>query len=108
MSCTNPKELKRQMKVFKMPLFKKSSRKSKKYMIESPKGKWIHFGSASAEHFKDSTGTGIWSHKDHGDRERQRRYLLRACKIRDGTGRLTWNNPETSNFYSIRYLWSGK
>jgi len=85
--------------------FKKSTRKGKKYMVRTPKGKLIHFGASDMEQFKDSTGLGLYSHKDHGDNERRKRYLARAKGIKDKNGNLTWNNPETANYYSVKYLW---
>ena len=108
MSCVKPAELRRRLKKIKKPHFRKSGKKGKKYMVITPKGKLIHFGSSVAQHFKDSTGTGIWSKKDHGDPDRQRRYLARACGIKNGRGEQTWNDPESANYYSIHYLWSGK
>jgi hypothetical protein len=87
-----------------MPEFKKSTRKGKKYMVKTPSGRWIHFGASNMEQFKDSTGLGLYSHLDHGDKERRKRYLARAKGIKS-KGQLTWNNPESSNYYSIRYLW---
>lgn len=87
------------------PVFLESSRKGKKYMLISPKGKWIHFGAKGMEQFKDSTGLGLYSHLDHGDEERRRRYLARASGIKNKKGELTLNNKESANFYSMRYLW---
>lgn len=87
------------------PIFLESSRKGKKYMVITPKGKWVHFGAKSMEQFKDSTGMGLYSHLDHGDAERRRRYLARAKGIKDKQGRLTWNDKESANYYSVKYLW---
>lgn len=83
--------------------FKKSTRKNKKYMITSPSGKVIHFGDQRYEQYRDKIGK--YSRLDHNDKTRRRSYLARSKKIRDGAGRLTWNNPESANFYSIRFLW---
>lgn len=92
-----------------MPEFKKSTRLNKKYMVRTPKGKIIHFGAIvngkPMEQFKDSTGLGLYSKYDHGDKERQRRYLARAKGIKNKEGKLTWNDPETANFYSVKFLW---
>ena len=87
------------------PIFLESSRKGKKYMVITPKGKFVHFGQKSAQQFKDSTGLGLYSHLDHGDEERRRRYLARAKGIKNKQGKLTWNDKESSNYYSIRWLW---
>lgn len=88
-----------------MPQFKESTMKNKKYMVKTPSGRWIHFGAREMEHFRDSTGLGLFTHLNHGDKERRRRYLARAKGIKDKNGNLTWNNPESPNYYSIRYLW---
>jgi len=86
--------------------FKKSTRKDKKYMVKVPSGKWIHFGQRTAQHFKDSTGLGLYSHLDHGDKERRKRYLARAKGIKNKQGKLTWKDKESSNYYSINFLWT--
>jgi len=91
-----------------MPEFKKSTRKGKKYMVKVG-NKWIHFGAIvngkPMEQFKDSTGIGLYSKYDHGDKERRKRYLARAKGIKDKQGNLTWKNKESANYYSIRFLW---
>jgi hypothetical protein len=88
-----------------MPEFKKSTRKEKKYSVITPKGKTIHFGASGMEQYKDSTGLGLYSHLDHNDKERQKRYLARAKGIKTKDGKLTWNDKESANYYSIFYLW---
>ena len=88
-----------------MPEFKKSTRKDKKYMVKTPSGKWIHFGNKNFQQFKDSTGLGLYTHLNHGDKERRKRYLARAKGIKDKQGNLTWKNKESANYYSIKYLW---
>lgn len=89
--------------------FKKSTRKNSKYMVKSPSGKWIHFGAivngVPMEQFKDSTGLGLYSKYNHNDKERRKRYLARAKGIKDKQGNLTWNNPESANYFSIKFLW---
>ena len=88
-----------------MPEFKKSTRKGKKYMVKTPSGKWIHFGSSSMQQYKDSTPLKLYSNLDHGDTKRRASYLARAKGIKNKQGNLTWKNKESSNYYSIRYLW---
>jgi len=85
--------------------FKKSTRKGKKYMVKSKSGKWIHFGSSEMQHFKDSTGLGLYTHLNHNDKERRKRYLARAKGIKNKKGELTWNNPESANYFSVKFLW---
>ena len=88
-----------------MPEFKKSTRKGKKYSVITPSGKIIHFGSATMEQYKDSTGLGLYSHKDHGDEKRRKSYLARAKGIKNKKGELTYKDPESANYYSVRFLW---
>jgi hypothetical protein len=77
--------------------FKRSTRKNKKYMVTSPKGKTIHFGDSRYQQYKDSTPLKLYSHLDHGDKKRRANYLARSKK--------NSNNPESAQFYSIKYLW---
>ena len=88
-----------------MPEFKKSTRKGKKYSVITPKGKTIHFGASEMEQYKDSTGLGLYSHLDHNDKERRKSYIARAKGIKTKDGKLTWNDRESANYYSIFYLW---
>jgi len=89
-----------------MPSFTKSTRKDKKYSVETPSGKTIHFGSSSYGQYKDSTGLGLYTSLDHGDKTRRDRYLARAKGIKNKKGELTWNDPESANFYSVKFLWT--
>lgn len=66
-------------------------------------GKTIHFGDSKMEQFKDKTG--IWKSKDHGDKERRKRYLARARGIKNKKGELTANMPSSPNYHSINVLW---
>ena len=83
--------------------YKQSTRAGKKLMVLVD-GKTIHFGDASAEHFKDRTG--IWSQLDHRDKKRRSSYLARSAGIRDGQNRLTKDNPLSPNYHSRRVLWA--
>ena len=88
-----------------MPEFKKSTRKGNKYMVKTPSGKWIHFGASDMEQFKDNTGLGLYTHKNHNDTERRRKYLARAKGIKNKKGELTYRDKESANYYSVKYLW---
>ena len=88
-----------------MPQFTKSTRPGKKYSVITPKGKTVYFGSSTSQQYKDSTGKGYWSHKDHGDAKRRRSYLARAKGIKNKQGKFTYNNRESANYYSVNYLW---
>lgn len=86
-----------------MKIFKISTRENKKYMIKSPSGKIVHFGDTRYEQYRDKIGH--YKHLDHGDRVRRSNYLKRAMAIKDKNGNLTYKNPESANYYSVRYLW---
>jgi len=57
----------------------------------------IPFGDSRYEQFKDSTGLGLWSHKDHGDYTRRQAYQERNGKINRG--------DFSPAYFSWRYLW---
>ena len=85
---------------------KKSTRPGKKYMVVV-NGKTIHFGSLSNEQYKDTTGLGLYTHLNHNDEKRRASYLARAKGIKNGQGRLTWQDKNSANYFSVKYLWSG-
>ena len=74
-----------------------SSRKNNKYMVKLPGGKKVHFGSPKYEDYTI-----------HKDKDRRDKYLSRATKIKNKKGELTFNNPESSNFWSVHLLWPKK
>ena len=74
-----------------------STRKNNKYMATLPGGKKVHFGSPK---YPDYT--------IHKDKERRDKYLSRAMKIKNKQGELTYNNPESANYWSINLLWPEK
>ena len=74
-----------------------SPRKNNKYMVKLPDGKKVHFGSSKYEDYTV-----------HKDKERRDKYLSRAMKIKNKQGELTYNNPESSNYWSVHLLWSKK
>ena len=86
--------------------FKKSTRPGKKYMVVV-NGKTIHFGDIKMQQYRDTTGLGLYTHLNHNDEKRRASYLARAKGIKDKNGNLTWKNKNTSNYFSIRYLWAG-
>jgi hypothetical protein len=85
--------------------FEKSKSKNKKYSVISPSGKTINFGDLRYQQFKD-TALGLYKNLDHGDKKRQKNYCKRSAGIRDKNNKLTKNNKESPNHYSMRYLWS--
>ena len=71
-----------------------SKRKNNKYVVKLPGGKNLHFGSS---HYPDFL--------IHKDEERKDKYLARAKKIKNEKGELTYENPESANFWSVNLLW---
>jgi hypothetical protein len=67
-----------------------STKKNKKYMIQDPTGKWVHFGQF-----------GMYDFTKHKDEARRQRYLKRATHIKG-----KWKkNPYSPNNLSIHVLW---
>ena len=90
-------------KDYKVNNFYKSPRKGKKYRValthkKTGKVKLIDFGSTSYKHFRDSTPVKLYSHLDHGDKERRRLYKARH----KGFIKKGYYSP---GFFSMRYLW---
>jgi hypothetical protein len=87
-----------------MPTFMKSVNKNKKYSTIY-NGKTINFGDSKMEQYKDSTGLGLYTSKDHLDPVRRKSYLARAKGIKNAKGELTWKMKSSPNYYSVRFLW---
>jgi hypothetical protein len=67
-----------------------STRKDKKYMLQDPNDKWVHFGQIGYE-----------DHTKHNDENRRQRYLRRSTNIRGN-----WkDNPYSPNNLAINLLW---
>ena len=71
-----------------------STRKINKYMATLKSGKRVHFGSSKYEDYLT-----------HKDKDRRDKYLARATKIKNKQGELTYNIPESANFWSVHLLW---
>lgn len=80
-----------------------SNKKYSVYVIKNKKPKLIHFGDRSMQQYHDKLGH--WVSKDHLDPERRRRYLARAKGIKNKSGKLTWKDINSANYYSVKYLW---
>jgi len=91
------------------PLYKpfkyigKAKHKYSVYVMKDGKKKLIHFGNPDYQQYKDKLGE--YSNLDHGDLKRRKSYLARAKGIRNKQGQLTWKDKNSSNYYSVRYLW---
>lgn len=80
-------------------VFSKSKRKGKKYKVVFTLDGIrysLDFGSSDYQQYKDRTGLGLYSHLDHKDKERRRRYYQRHG---------TTNNPLSARYWANRYLW---
>lgn len=87
-----------------MLIFKKSTRKNKKYMVFY-NNKCIHFGDTRYQHFKDTTSLKLYTSLDHNDEKRRANYLRRAKGIKDKNGKLTYLDKSSPNYYAVNYLW---
>lgn len=72
----------------------KSNRKNKKLMVLNNNNNIIHFGDSKMSDFRQ-----------HKDKKRQTNYCLRASGIK-GKNKLTKNNIDSPNYFSLRVLWS--
>ena len=71
--------------------------KNNKYVVTLPGGKNLHFGSSKYPNFLI-----------YKDEERKDRYLIRAKKIKNKQGQLSYKNPESANYWSVKLLWDDK
>ena len=88
--------------------FFKSNRKNKKYKVQFKLFNnlyTIHFGDIRYQHYKDQTNIKLYTHLDHLDKKRRKNYLSRSKGIKNKKNELTKDNPLSSNYWSIRYLW---
>jgi hypothetical protein len=82
--------------------FQKSKTKNKKYdamLVNKTSGKVIRvpFGDSRYEQYKDSTGLGLYSNRDHKDMKRREAYRKRHQGEQ--------NNKYSSGWFSWYYLW---
>jgi hypothetical protein len=80
-----------------------SNKKYSVYVIKNKKPRLIHFGDRNMEHYHDKIGR--WSSLNHNDKERRKRYLARAMGIKNKSGRYTYKDINSANYYSVNYLW---
>ena len=91
------------MKEYKLINFEKSLTRNKKYdaiLQNKLNGRLVKvpFGDNRFEQFKDSTGLGLYSNKDHGDLKRRQLYRQRHQKdLKKG-----YYSPGFMSFY---FLW---
>jgi hypothetical protein len=73
-----------------------SRRKGKKYDVYKDGKYLVSFGSLGYQQFKDKTPLKSYSHLDHGDKNRRKRYYQRHG--RDA-------KFESTKWFSHKYLW---
>ena len=89
---------------YKFVKFERSLRSEKKYnaVLYNKKSKRqvrIPFGATSYEQFKDSTGLGLYTSKNHNDEKRRKSYVSRHKGfIKEGY--------YSAGYFSMRYLWT--
>lgn len=88
--------------VLKLLKIQKSKKPTKKYtaiLLDSNTGrkKKVHFGSSINNHYKDSTGLGAWSHKNHLDKKKRANFKKRFERYR--------HNKYSPAWFSDRFLW---
>jgi hypothetical protein len=86
----------------KFLMFHESGTKNKKYDAvlmhkKTKKLKLVPFGDVRYEHYKDSTGLGLYSHLDHLDKSRRKMYKIRHEQTR--------KNKFSSSWFADKYLW---
>jgi hypothetical protein len=84
--------------------FEKAKAKNKKYSAilrnkTTKKTVRVNFGDSRYEQYKDSTGLGLWSHKNHLDVKRRKNYRLRHA---NHAGRPGFYSPGR---FSYEKLW---
>lgn len=73
-----------------------SRRKGKKYDVFKNQKYLVSFGAKGYAQYKDSTPIKAYSHLDHGDKDRRKRYYARHGKDA---------KFESAKWFSHKYLW---
>lgn len=74
-------------KIFDNMVFRRSTRKNKKYDVYNMDGKYLtSFGDKRYQQYHDKLG--FYSHLDHNDKDRRERYLNRHSKDKQLAGTL--------------------
>ncbi len=92
-----------EMRKYKFVKFEKSKSKGKKYAailkdVATGRTRRINFGDANMEQYKDRTGLGLYSHRDHGDQNRRKSFKSRH------KGFLK-KGYYSASYFSFYYLW---
>lgn len=70
----------------------------------------IHFGDNRYQQYKDRTGVGLYSHKNHNTRKRMQRYFLRHSGTRKRKEAIDKEKKKSKGYYTPKilshiYLW---
>jgi hypothetical protein len=87
---------------YKFVKFQKSNSKGKKYDAilknkTTGRTKTVPFGALGYQHYKDSTGLGLYSSKNHLDKERRKNF-----RSRHGANA---KRKYSSAYFAYKYLW---
>ena len=87
---SDPKTVVRRARAYGVRTLRLSTRAGKKYMAQTPKGAWVHFGAMGMEDFTK-----------HRDLKRRRNYLTRSAGIKGA-----WKkNKYSANNLARHLLW---
>lgn len=97
----------------KIVKIEKSKAKNKKYTAivrnkKTKKERRVNFGDSRYENFKDSTGLGLYSSKNHGDKKRRDAYFNRHSGTKSKTEAVKKEKASgkiTPKLLSHMYLW---
>ena len=93
---TAPADFKKNKPLYRPYKSTKSGKKGMVFVKKNGQVRLIHFGDSSMQDFTQ-----------HRDKKRRASYLARAKGIKDKSGKLTWKDKNSANYYSIKYLWNG-
>lgn len=93
---------------YKFLRFEKSKKEGKKYsavLANKATGREVHvpFGDKNYEHYKDTTGLGLYSNLNHLDSKRRTAYRIRHAK--DGDAKHPKEGYYSPGYFAMRYLW---
>lgn len=82
---------------------------NKKYTAILPDGKRVSFGDKRYQQYKDSVpvrmGGGLYSKKNHMDKQRRASYRSRHSKLKCKDGEYCINKKYSPAWFSYHYLW---
>ena len=92
--------------LYKIEVSNLKHKKYSVYVLKDKKKRKIHFGDKNYQHYQDTTPLQHYKKLNHFDNVRRSRYLKRAKGIKNKNG-ITWKDKNTSNYYSVKFLWGG-